>query len=557
MPDAVTVVTSIAGSMTPELPIHQNHTNSVATQQSGPLWRSLKYFSYYRLIVAGVFLGTILLSEGALAVGSQDPRLFFWVSLGYLAAAFGYLVLLARWPHGFHLQLTLQVTTDILLLTLLLYASGGVKSGIAMMILVVLAGAGLVGQGRMVLFYAAMATLLLLLEQSFRVLEYGGAVEDFFRTGLTSIGFFGSAVAARLLARKVVANEELARRRGVELADQMRINERVIRDMQDGVLVIDAAGRLRQYNPQASLLLGLAADPPSMLAASQPVLAREFLIRRERGIESEMVVQVPQTGRTLRARFLPPGEGGNVLIFLEDVSRMQQQAQQVKLAALGRLTANMAHEIRNPLAAISHAAELLGDDPPGPGAERLVRIIGDNTQRLNRLVSEVTELGRRDRACPERVDVREFLRQLLDELSLQDASSAARVQLEIPESFTICFDRGHLHRVVANLLNNALRHASQKAGAIRVVGEAGRLSGRIGLHFIDDGSGIDAAGRANVFEPFFTTRSMGTGLGLYIARELSEANGARLVLLENSPGAHFCISCAATCQDQSKDLPET
>lgn len=543
--------------MTPDLTIHQSHTNSVATQQSSPLWRSLKYFSYYRLIVAGVFLGAISVSEGALAVGSQDPKLFFWTSLGYLAAALGYLVLLTRWPHGFHLQLTLQVTADILLLTLLLFASGGAKSGIAMMILVVLAGAGLVGQGRMVLFYAAMATLLLLLEQSFRVLEYGGAVEDFFRTGLTSIGFFGSAVAARLLARRVVANEELARQRGVELADQMRINERVIRDMQDGVLVIDAAGRLRQYNPQASLLLGLAAAPPTMLAASQPVLAREFLTRRERGIESEMVMQVPQTGRTLRARFLPPGEGGNVLIFLEDAGRMQQQAQQVKLAALGRLTANMAHEIRNPLAAISHAAELLGDDPPGLGAERLIRIIGDNTQRLNRLVSEVTELGRRDRACPERIDVREFLRQLLDELSLQDTSSTARIQLEIPEAFTICFDRGHLHRVVANLLNNALRHASQKAEAIRIVGEAGRMSGRIGLHFIDDGPGIDAAGRANVFEPFFTTRSMGTGLGLYIARELSEANGARLVLLENAPGAHFCISCAATCQDQSKDLPET
>ncbi|MDX9944516.1 MAG: ATP-binding protein [Azonexus sp.] len=543
--------------MSPEPAAYQNQSIAVVSQQNDSLWRSLRYFSYYRAIVAGVFLATILLSDGALAVGSQDPRLFFWTSLGYLAASFGYLILLKRWPHAFHLQLTLQVVTDILLLTLMLFASGGAKSGIAMMMLVVLAGAGLVGQGRMVLFYAALATLALLLEQSYRVLEYQGAVEDYFRTGLTSIGFFGSAIAARLLARKVVTNEELARKRGVELADQMRINERVIRDMQDGVLVIDAAGRLRQYNPQASILLGLAADPPSMLAASQPVLAREFLTRRERGVESEMVMQVPQTGRTLRTRFLPPGEGGNTLIFLEDVSRIQQQAQQVKLAALGRLTANMAHEIRNPLAAISHAAELLGDDTPGAGAERLIRIIGDNTRRLNRLVSEVTELGRRDRASPERIDVREFIRQLLDELSLQDASSGTRIRLELPDAFTICFDRGHLHRVVSNLLNNALRYASQGAGAVRIVGESGRLSGRIGLHFIDDGPGIDAAECTEVFEPFFTTRASGTGLGLYIARELSEANGARLVLLDNAPGAHFCISCAATCQDQSKDLPAT
>ncbi len=543
--------------MSPEPAIRQHQSHAAGPQQNDSFWRSLKYFSYYRATVAGVFLATILLSDGGLTVGSQDPGLFFWTSLGYLAASIGYLILLRRWQHAFHLQLTLQVATDILLLTLMIFASGGAKSGIAMMMLVVLAGAGLVGQGRMVLFYAALATLALLLEQSYRVLEYQGAVEDFFRTGLTSIGFFGSAIAARLLARKVVANEELARKRGVELADQMRINERVIRDMQDGVLVIDAAGRLRQYNPQASVLLGLAADPPSMLAASQPVLAREFLARRERGVESEMVIQVPQTGRTLRARFLPPGEGGNALIFLEDVSRIQQQAQQVKLAALGRLTANMAHEIRNPLAAISHAAELLGDDVPGTGTERLVRIIGDNTQRLNRLVSEVTELGRRDRACPERVDVREFLRQLLDELSLQDPDSAKRIRVELPDPFTICFDRGHLHRVVSNLLNNALRHASRAADAIRIIGESGRLSGRIGLHVVDDGPGIDATGRTEVFEPFFTTRASGTGLGLYIARELCEANGARLVLLDNAPGAHFCISCAATCLDQSKDLPAT
>lgn len=554
-PAVITVAKSTAGLMSPDLATPQHHSAAAQPQQNESFWRSLRYFSYYRMIVAGVFLATILLSDGGLSVGSQDSRLFFWASMGYLAASLGYLLLLRRWRHAFHFQLTLQVATDILLLTLMLFASGGVKSGIAMMMLVVLAGAGLVGQGRMVLFYAALATLALLLEQSYRVLEYQGAVEDYFRTGLTSIGFFGSAIAARLLARKAVTNEELARKRGVELADQMRINERVIRDMQDGVLVIDAAGRLRQYNPQASVLLGLAVDPPTMLAASQPILAREFIARREKGVESEMVMQVPQTGRTLRARFLPPGEGGNTLIFVEDVSRIQQQAQQVKLAALGRLTANMAHEIRNPLTAISHAAELLGDDAPDAGTERLVRIIGDNTLRLNRLVSEVTELGRRDRACPEKIDVREFLRQLLDELSLQDASVVGRIRVELPDPFAICFDRAHLHRVVSNLLNNALRYASQKSGAIRIAGESGRQAGRIGLHITDDGPGIDAAGRIEVFEPFFTTRASGTGLGLYIARELCEANGARLVLLDNAPGAHFCISCVVTCLDQSKDLP--
>ncbi len=516
-------------------------------------WRSLRYFSYYRLIVATVFLASIVFSQGTLNLGSQNPRLFLWACVAYFAYAITNLALLARWRQAFNLQLTQQVIVDILLLTILLFASGGSKSGIAMMLLVVLMGAGLVGQGRMVLFYAAVATVALLLEQSYRVIRYHGDAAEFLSTGLTSIGFFGSAIAARLLARRVVTNEELARKRGIELADQLHINERVIRDMQDGVLVIDAAGRVRQSNPKAALLLGLPLPLPPVLEACSPALAQELKTRLTRGVESEMVMQTPQTGRPVRARFLPRGEGGNVLIFLEDVGRLQQEAQQVKLAALGRLTANMAHEIRNPLSAISQAAELLVDEPPGPGEKRLINIIGDNAQRLNRLVAEVMELGRRDRASPEPIVVRDFLRQVLDELSLREPGSTARISIELPDKFSLCFDRGHLHRVISNLLSNALRYAGPDAGAIRIVGELDRFPNRVGLHIIDDGKGIDAQQRNQIFEPFFTTHAAGTGLGLYIARELCEANGARLILLENAPGAHFCLSCGLTCQDQSPE----
>lgn len=518
-------------------------------------WRSLQYFSYYRLIIAGVLLGTIMFSSEVIHIGGQNPRLFFWTNLAYLAAAVVCLAMLKSWQSAFNLQLTMQVIADISFLTLLMFASGGVQSGIATLLLVALAGAGLVGQGRLVLFYAALATLALLLEQAYRVLQFQGEIGDFFRTGLTSIGFFGSAIAARLLARKVVANEELARLRGIELADQMHINERVIRDMQDGVLVVDTVGRLYQYNPPAAFLLGFPSTPPAMLAACAPTLAEAFFARGGRNNESEMLVQAPQTGRTLRVRILPPGEGGRALIFLQDVGQLQQQAQQVKLAAMGRLTANMAHEIRNPLAAISHAAELLGDELPGKGADRLLRIIGDNTQRLNRLVAEVMELGRRDRVAQEQVDILEFLQQVKDEFVLHDKNNAERIRLELPQGLRICFDRGHLYRVIANLMDNALRFASGAMGSVRIFSELGEDGVHIRLHVVDDGPGIDSATRNQVFEPFFTTRTAGTGLGLYIARELCEANNAQLALLEDAPGAHFCISCAASCPNQNPAPP--
>ncbi len=521
------------------------------------LWRSLRYFSYYRLIVAGMFLGMSLWFPSEFTIGGQSPNLFLWTCVAYLSLAAMSLVALRIWRQAFGLQLSLQVAADILLLTLLLYASGGGKSGIAMMILVVLVGAGLVGQGRMVLFYAAFATLTLLFEQAYRVIHLSGDIADFFRTGLTSIGFFGSAIAARLLARRVVANEELARKRGIELADQMHINERVIRDMQDGVLVVDATGRVRQANPQALLLVGLNEPASTMLANYAGPLVNEYFARRSHGGESEMVLRIPKTGRALRVRFLPPGEGGNALIFLEDMSKLEREAQQLKLAALGRLTANLAHEIRNPLAAISQAAELLGEAPDGPGAIRLTHMIGDNVRRLNRLVSEVMELGRRDRACPEQLALASVIDSLLDELSLSDPAVRQRVSLELAGELGICFDRGHLHRVLANLIGNALQHASLLAGAIRVIGTLNEAVDRVELDIIDDGPGIDAEVRGKVFEPFFTTRASGTGLGLYIARELSEANGAQLVLRDNAPGAHFCLSCACTCQFSGQDDTET
>lgn len=513
-------------------------------QQNHARWRLLTYFSWYRLIVAGFFFGIVLLSDRPLTIGSQSMRLFLWVSGAYLILSIAFLAVQSRWREHLDLQLSSQVMTDIVCLVLMLYASGGAKSGMAMMLIVVLVGAALVGQGRLVLFYAAVASLLLLAEQSWRVLFRYGESGEFFYTGLTCIGLFGAAIVARLLANRMLVNEELARRRGIELADQLRINERVIRDMQDGVLVADVAGRVRQFNPRARVLLGCNVAHPQVLEDFSPLLAEEFHLRKSRGVESECVMQTSSSGRQLRVRFLPPGEGGNTLIFIEDVGRLKQEARQVKLAALGRLTANLAHEIRNPLSAINHAAELLSDEPAANARERLTRIILDNAQRLNHLVSEVVELGRRDRVNPETIDLAEFLHHLLEERSMQDASTASRVVFDIPPARFIRFDRGHLYRVIANLLDNALRYASQAPGAVRLWFEESASQLRPSLHIADDGKGIDEIERERVFEPFFTTRTHGTGLGLYIARELCEANGARLILLMNAPGAHFCISFA-------------
>ena len=223
------------------------------------------------------------------------------------------------------------------------------------------------------------------------------------------------------------------------------------------------------------------------------------------------------------------------------LKRLEQQAQELKLAALGRLTANIAHEIRNPLAAISHAAELLREDETDVLRRRLAEIVGDNTARLNKLVAQVLELGRRDSADRELLQWSVFFSRFREEFSLHDPDSVRRI-VDAGGDGSFRFDRGHLYRVLWNLFGNALRHATKADGGVRVELCIAENVRRVELNIMDDGPGIDVSMQGQVFEPFVTTQRNGTGLGLYIARELCASNGAYLELVPSQIGAHFRIS---------------
>jgi two-component system sensor histidine kinase PilS (NtrC family) len=514
--------------------------------KSESLWRSLHFFNMYRLAVASVFLFIIVTYGGGLTFGSQHARLFLWTSVAYWLAALFFVFARRSLPLRFGWLLTLQVGADIVMLTLLMYSSGGHRSGIPFMLLVVLAGAGLVGQGRSALIYASLASIALLLEQGYRSLALNAEPGDFVQVGLISIGCFAIAVTARLLASKVIANEQLARQRGIDLANQLRINDQVIREMQDGVLVVDSARRVRQHNPQAEALLGVVPPAAVDLSVYSVALAQRLERLEPAAGEASATILAPGSGKSLLARFIAAGEAGDWLIYLEDLDRAQRRAQQLKLAALGRLTGSIAHEIRNPLSAISHAAELLREEKRADMQARLTRIINDNSKRLERMVRDVLELGRRDRVEPETIALEPFLEAFLEEFCMHEKAEREVFEVRDLEAATLVFDRAHLNQVLWNLLRNALRFCSGTAGALKlhaVVGSPGQpAANRLELHVVDDGNGIAAEARGHIFEPFFTTDSKGSGLGLYIARELCEANGAALELLDNSPGAHFRIT---------------
>lgn len=518
--------------------------DSSAEKFSEMHWKSLHYFVLYRCCIACLLFASSLLHPSALSILSPHSGYFHLAVTGlYLLATLLSLVGLHYYRRCFNVQLTLHVLIDVLVLTLLMHTGGGLRSGLGAMLMVTLAGAGIVGQGRLVLFFAAVATLAVLFEQSYRAMVVDVGMTDFFQAGLFCAGFFGVAISARLLARRIIANEELARRRGVDLKNQTLVSQRIIEEMQDGVLVLDRNGWVKQHNPRAEQLLGLGDPSERRLVNYSTELARGFSDWCERAGDEPVLVRAPASGMQLRARFVTTiSSERDVLVFLEDMGRLQEQARQIKLAALGRLTANIAHEIRNPLSAINHAGELMAEESHGPTNDRLLRIVLDNTQRVERIVSDVLELGRRDRAHRELIDLRQTLPNLVDEYTLKEKMESGVVCFEFLGRAMIFFDRSHFHQVLWNLLGNALRHCRGVAGSILLRVQDGSRAGWVDLHVIDDGEGVEERYSEQIFEPFFTTHNRGTGLGLYIARELCDANGARLELMYSESGANFRIS---------------
>jgi two-component system sensor histidine kinase PilS (NtrC family) len=537
---------SVAGAGRPAL--WGGEASAAASGHDEPFWRSLFYFNVYRLLVTLLLLMSAAIWGASLWFGSRDLTLFVAANAGYLLFSVACFVLIST-RRRFNLQLTVHVAADVGFIVLLLYASNGISSGLGLLLLTTLAGAGLISRGRLTLFYAALASIGVLLEQTYEVLKLDAPETQFVQAGLLSTAYFAIAWLAHALARYTVASEQLAAQREIDLANMEQVNQLVIRDMQDGVLVVDERGTIRQCNARAERLLGPLprGHGEATLVAYAPSLAAQFEEWRDRtGVDTG-----PRTPfrNNISARFVPIGGSRRqvgAVVFLEDLSRIQAEARQLKLAALGRLTANIAHEVRNPLGAISHAAQLLQEEPGvSDTTARLITIINENSRRLDKMVNDVLRLNRGERAHRERFRLDEFLRGFVEQFSQIEKLDPAIFAVELAAEPEVLFDRSHLNQVMWNLCRNALRHCRRATASIRIQVSMERAGSIVRLDVVDDGSGVSPATRAQLFEPFFTTAAGGTGLGLYIAREVCEANGATLDHVETARGAQFTVQCWA------------
>jgi len=481
------------------------------------------------------------------------------ISLAYAVMALG-LWLLPRYrsaatPKAMaHLrspQWLATIGVDLLcFMALHMLAPGASLNYVALLVLPVLM-AGVLTPRTMALATAAAATLGLL---GAAWLSVAGGVEgtvQMTQAGLAGTGFFVITVLAGELAGRL-AREELTARGSLEMArQQAQLNRLVIEEMQDGVLVVDRRGRVRAANPAARRLLapsGLARPAPFQLRgvqawdalvetverafgeASWPEAGRDVVLQFEAGTPSSVGQQ-----RTLRARVRFTRKRGPqaieefCVLFLEDVRNMQARSRQEKLAAMGRVSAGIAHEIRNPLAAISQANALLAEDATDPAQRQLMRMVSDNVERLKRIVDDVMEVAPGAVLDVGVIDATAQVAAVCSEWARATGlvlGEKCVLQVQLPaEPLGVLFDSEHLRRVLVNLLDNAYRHASRAPGAIQLRLDS-RHEAQAFLSLASDGAPITPDVEPYLFEPFFSTRSRGTGLGLYICRELCERYGA-------------------------------
>jgi two-component system sensor histidine kinase PilS (NtrC family) len=507
--------------------------------------RILWIVGLYRAVCAAALLGTALLLD-LKVLSIAAPNAF--VTAATLYFLFGLATFLwiqrdfAAVPAP--AQVLALLVGDLVGIAMVMSAGGNTGGSLPILLFPQLAASGWLLRTRTAFFHAALATLTLLGLDLYRALEGQIGVAQVFQTALICFGYFATVGIAVALGRYTKASEDLAAQRSIDIANLEQVNRLIIQNMQDGVVVVDLNGIVRGHNAQVARLLGgFGRMRGGMRLAEFSSTLHDYWRRwQEDSSESLPPFKVDATQRLLRVRLVRIGSGlnGGTLLYLEDLGRAQNQAQQMKLAAMGRLTASIAHEVRNPLSAINQAAQLLEEDGTvAPEGQRLLNMIRNNAKRIDRIVGEVLQLNRRDRQQPEIVALGDFMHNLIDEIAQAENMPPGGISLQLPGNLQVIFDRGHLNQIIWNLVRNAWQHCQKKEGSIRISARPGYIGDAVICELSDDGPGIPAELRGQIFEPFFTTRPGGTGLGLYIARELADANGAALELLPQSPGAHF------------------
>lgn len=510
---------------------------SPANFSQHPTWDALRWLFLFRCLI---LLGLIWVFSSPLIapmIVKGDVRISWFILWCYsLLMLLGGLSLFKQWPKRVQ-QVQVAIFIDIVIYTLLMHTAGGIASGLGMLLAVAVAAAALMMEGQLSLLFAAIASLAVIAQQSYSALQDRPLATTFTQAGLLGLLFFTVAVMAHVLYRRVRSAEALAARRKVDIDDLFKLNDFIIHSIHTGILVVDGERRLRLLNQAALDVLGVKRfRVGAALVALAPELD-QWLARSPTAVPAEWLLRRNNREIRVSPKALGTDSASGVILYLRDNQDVMKEAQQIKLAALGTLTASIAHNIRNPLSAMTHASQLLAENPALTDDDHhLLNIIRRNGARIEDTVHSVLQLSRRHQREPVLLVLATWLEEFAAEFCERHAldSGALRLQLH-SAAVTVAVDPRHLHQIVANLCENALIHGQSQGQPPLIVIRTAEIAGTVQLAVCDVGAGIAPAVVNEIFNPFYTTTTNGTGLGLYIARELAETNGISLTYAPHLP----------------------
>ena len=512
---------------------------------AGALRRELRLFALYRVLEAAMLALLVFSPVGSLVGEPHAPWLAGGVTITYLLLSLGLLFHANRPAVDFRQHVVVAIAIDIAAAALATHALPGAGPGIALMLVFNVAAASLFLPLRAGIVVAGLAAAALFGEYVWRQLDNSSSPRHLGEIMMYAVAYFASVALIHELGRQMRQSQALADRKGAEAANLAEINDMVIRRMRTGVLLVDATGRIRMANEAAVLLLDddtafVADSDPAMpeeriQGRSLPEIAPDIGLRladwlRTGDSDDAPLVYGPENAEILPrfARLLADDDA--ILIFLDDTSLLSRRAELITLAAMGRFSASLAHEIRNPLAAINYATQLLEESEGiGSSDRRLLQIIHQQCQRTNGIVESVLSLARRERAKPGHVELTSFIEHFIADYRLITPEENAQVRSSHERSqLPAMFDTQHLQQILTALVNNAVRYGRMPGDIARITLHTELQGGMPTISVLDRGPGIPEAVAAQLFRPFFTTSESGTGLGLYIAQELCRANEATL-----------------------------
>ncbi|MFC1630835.1 PAS domain-containing sensor histidine kinase [Pseudomonadota bacterium] len=519
---------------------------SDTTPQEGgsSYWRALFYYNLYRMLLA-VFLVTASLTSLSFgSLGSRLPEQFFFTSLTYACLSLLFAFFINKgWPR-YITQCRIQILVDIVVIIILYHSSTGRGAGLEILLFITVSATGILLGGRASLITASLASILLILEHFYVIASNQRSLGGFTTLGFIGVGLFITAFIIYYLSLRLRKTEIEIAQQNQRLEKLTHINQLIVEHLHSGVIVVDQLSMVILINKSSIELLGIpeSLQLPVPLGNLLSDINIDLITLRKITDEKESKIDLP-SGKKLLARYQPLGNTykNEYIILFDDYSQIEEEKRNEKFIAMGRLSASIAHEIRNPLGAISHAGQLLAESPlVNKDDARLVAIIEHQSKRIDQIIKTILELGQRNGQNFEKIPVHSWLKKIIKTFIRDNGLSGSSILLNANESIDVasisaCGDPDQLQQVILNLLSNSLHYANTSTVPFIMINiDENPPDGTTTISISDNGPGIKNDIQDKIFEPFFTTSSTGNGLGLYIARKICLSNDGYLDYINNN-----------------------